>query len=133
MRICGEVDFGRWEGMTFTQLAAQDPAEVDRWAAFAEDFAFPEGEAIAAFRRRIAAAAGRIAAAPADTAVAVTHGGTIRFLICHFLGLGLRDHLLFAVDPASVSELQIEGERGALIRLQRLSPPGGPLRWPGSS
>ncbi|MCL2669516.1 MAG: histidine phosphatase family protein [Syntrophaceae bacterium] len=112
-----EIDFGRWEGMTFAQIAALDPAAVDRWAALEEDFTFPEGEGLVPFRQRVAEAASRVSAAPGETAVTVTHGGVIRFLICHFLGLTLRDHLLFTVDPASVSEIRIEGGRGVLTLL----------------
>ena len=112
-----EIDFGRWEGMGYAEILAADPAAVDRWAALAEDFAFPDGEGIGNFRKRIAAAAGRIAADPAGTAVVVTHGGVIRFLICHFLGLPDRAHLLFDVQPASISEIRIDGGKGVLTLL----------------
>ena len=112
-----EIDFGRWEGMSFAEILADDPTAVDRWAALAEDFTFPEGESIGNFRRRIGKAAGRIAADPAGTVVAVTHGGVIRFLICHFLGLPDRAHLLFDVQPASLSEIRIDGGRGVLTLL----------------
>lgn len=112
-----EIDFGRWEGMGFAEILAADPAAVDRWAAMAEDFTFPDGENIGNFRTRIGAAAGRIAADPAGTAVVVTHGGVIRFLICHFLGLPDRAHLLFDVQPASISEIRIDGGKGVLTLL----------------
>ena len=112
-----EIDFGRWEGMGFAEILAADPAAVDRWAALAEDFAFPDGESIGHFRKRIGAAAGRIAADPAETAVVITHGGVIRFLICHFLGLPDRTHLLFDVQPASISEIRIDGGKGVLTLL----------------
>ena len=112
-----EIDFGRWEGMGFAEILAADRAAIDRWAALVEDFAFPDGESIGNFRKRIAAAAGRIAADPAGTVVAVTHGGVIRFLICHFLGLPDRAHLLFDVQPASISEIRIDGGKGVLTLL----------------
>ena len=112
-----EIDFGRWEGMGFAEILAADPAAVDRWAALAEDFALPDGESIGNFRKRIAMAAGRIAADPAGTVVVITHGGVIRFLICHFLGLPDRAHLLFEVQPASISEIRIDGEKGVLTLL----------------
>ena len=112
-----EIDFGRWEGMGFAEILAADPAAVDRWAALVDDFAFPDGESIGNFRKRIGAAAGRIAADPARTVVVVTHGGVIRFLICHFLGLPDRAHLLFDVQPASISEIRIDGGKGVLTLL----------------
>ena len=112
-----EIDFGRWEGMGFAEILAADPAAVDRWAALAEDFAFPDGDSIRNFRKRIGATAERIAADPAGTVVVVTHGGVIRFLICHFLGLPDRAHLLFDVQPASISEIRIDGGKGVLTLL----------------
>ena len=126
-----EIDFGRWEGMSFAEIAAADPAAVDRWAALDEDFAFPGGEGIGAFRERIGAAAGRIAADPAGTVVAITHGGVIRLLICRFLGLDYRHYLLFDVRPASISEIRIEGGRGVLTRLND-APSGGLMQDPRS-
>jgi alpha-ribazole phosphatase len=112
-----EIDFGRWEGIGFAEIAAADPAAVERWAALDEAFAFPGGERIGDFRKRIGAVAGRMAADPAGTVVAFTHGGVIRFLICRFLGLEDRHYLLFDVRPGSLCELLLEGERGILIRL----------------
>jgi len=112
-----EIDFGRWEGMTFDEIAAADRVAVDRWAALEEDFAFPGGEEIRAFRGRIGAAAGRIAAVRSGTVVTFTHGGVIRLLICHFLGLEARDYLLFDIGTASITELRVEDGRGVLTRL----------------
>ena len=112
-----EIDFGRWEGMGFAEIASADPAAVERWAALDEDFVFPGGESLGAFSKRIKAVAGRIAADPAGTVVAFTHGGVIRYLICHFLGLADRQYLLFDVRPGSLSELSLDGGRGVLVRL----------------
>jgi alpha-ribazole phosphatase len=112
-----EVDFGAWEGKNFAEIIAADPAGVDRWAALEEDFSFPGGDGIGAFRERIRAAAGRIVADPAETVVAFTHGGVIRLLICCFLGLDYRHYLLFDIQPASVSELSLDGRKGVLTRL----------------
>jgi len=52
-----EIDFGQWETRTFAEAVAHDPSLVDRWAAFAADFAFPGGEAVGEFLRRVRAAA----------------------------------------------------------------------------
>jgi len=112
-----EIDFGRWEGTGFTEIAAIDPAAVEHWAALDEDFAFPGGESIGDFSKRIGAVAGRIAADPAGTVVAFTHGGVIRFLICRFLGLEDRHYLLFDVRPGSLSEISLERGKGVLTRL----------------
>jgi alpha-ribazole phosphatase len=112
-----EISFGRWESMHFAQIAAADPAAVEEWATLDEDFVFPGGEGIGAFRKRIGAAAGRIVTDPAETVVAVTHGGVIRLIICLLLGLDYRHYLLFDVRPGSISEITVEGGKGVLTRL----------------
>jgi broad specificity phosphatase PhoE len=112
-----EIDFGRWEGMGFSEIAASDPDAVERWAALDGDFAFPGGESLRDFGKRIGAVAGRIAADPAGTVVAFTHGGVIRYLICRFLGLEDRHFLLFDIRPGSLTEIGIEEGKGVLTRL----------------
>jgi len=112
-----EIDFGFWEGMSFAEIAAADPAAVEKWAEMDDGFAFPGGESIAEFRKRIVAAAQGIASDPARTVVVFAHGGVIRFLICELLGLGHRNHLLFDISPASISEIRIDSGMGVLTRL----------------
>jgi alpha-ribazole phosphatase len=115
-----EIDFGRWEGLSFAEISRDYPAEVDRWARLEQDFRFPEGEAYANFLQRIQQAAERIArtAAVQTAPVAVfAHGGVIRALICHWLGLPARHYLLFEIEPASVSTVRLFGDRGVLTRL----------------
>lgn len=112
-----EIDFGAWEGKSFAQIAATDPAGVDRWARMDDGFAFPGGEAIADFQRRISATAHAAVSGTAPTEVLITHGGVIRFLLCLLLGIDVRHHLAFDIAPASISELRIDGGLGVLTRL----------------
>lgn len=110
-----EVDFGAWEGLSFSDIAGKDAAAVDRWARFEPDFQFPGGESIAAFTRRISAAAERMSAAPQETVVAFTHGGVIRFMLCALLRLDPRSYAAFEIRPAGVVELGLS-EGGALLQ-----------------
>jgi len=112
-----EIDFGSWETKTFAQISIADSSAVQRWCNFDHNFAFPGGEAIPSFIQRVRELAQRIAADPAETVVVVTHGGIIRFLICHYLGLDFRHYLLFDVQPASLSVITLYEEKGILNRL----------------
>jgi alpha-ribazole phosphatase len=119
-----EIDFGHWEGLSFVEISRDYPSGVDRWARLESDFRFPGGEAYADFLRRIQKAAERIArtAASQNTPVAVfAHGGVIRALICHWLGLPAKHYLLFEIEPASVSAVRLFGDRGVLTRLNDLA------------
>jgi len=112
-----EVDFGRWEGRTFAEIEESDPELVRQWAELGPDFAFPGGESAGDFFGRVKDAAARAAGQAAETVVVVSHGGVIRAMVCHFLGLPLRDYLLFEAEPASIAELRLHDGRGVLTRL----------------
>ena len=110
-----EVDFGEWEGLSFSDIAGRDAAAVDRWARFEPGFRFPGGESIADFTRRIVVAADRMAASPQETVAAFTHGGVIRFMLCALLRLDPRSYAAFEIRPAGVVELALF-EGGALLQ-----------------
>ncbi len=112
-----EIDFGRWECKTFDDIRADDPAAIDQWAEFDDAFTFPDGEGIGDFCRRINALADRLAAEPVETVLIVTHGGVIRTMLCHLLGLPAPKYVLFAPPYASVTELQLFDGKGVLVAM----------------
>lgn len=119
-----EIDFGRWEALSFAEISRDYPLEVDRWARLERDFRFPDGEAYTDFLHRIQKAAERIArtAASQNEPVAVfAHGGVIRALICQWLGLPAKHYLLFEIDHASISAVRLFGDQGVLMRLNDLA------------
>ena len=120
-----EIDFGRWEGLRFEQIAAANPAAVDRWAQYRDDFRFPGGERIGSFVQRVARAADRLAALDARDVAVVTHGGVVRTILCCLLGLPPRNYLLFDVAPASLSTLNIFDGKGVLAGLSDTCHLGG--------
>lgn len=116
-----EVDFGAWEGKTFAEITASHPQDVAKWAAYHADFAFPKGEGIAAFAKRVQEAGRRLAADPAETVAVFTHAGVIRALICHYLALECSKYLHFDIKPASVTTIAIhDNGRGVLTGLNDL-------------
>jgi len=114
-----EIDFGRWETCTFAEAADDDPGLTDRWAAFAPDFAFPDGEDVAGFLRRVRAVAERLIRQPAQTVLAVTHGGVIRAMICHLIGLEPQHYVAFHVPYAALAVIDLCDGKGVLAALER--------------
>ncbi len=112
-----EIDFGRWEGMSFAEIAAADPDLVSQWAMGRMDFCFPEGESLVSFWGRIKRAGERIGQRQDETVAAVTHGGVIRMLLCYFLGLDPRSHLMFEISPGSITIVHLYRESAALFGL----------------
>ncbi|MCI5219509.1 MAG: histidine phosphatase family protein [Candidatus Electrothrix sp. LOE2] len=121
-----EIDFGRWELKTFTDIAAQDKELLAAWNQQYLDFVFPEGEAVAAFIERVKAMltlfSGMESNTDTDTDIntgtgtvaVVTHGGVIRTMICLALGISPHNYLLFDVQPASLTVLDLFSEGGVL-------------------
>jgi broad specificity phosphatase PhoE len=112
-----EIDFGQWECKTFEQMAAADAAAVERWAAFDRGFAFPGGESLRGFLARVRRCAKRLCADEAETVLAVTHGGVIRMMICHLLGLRPRQYVLFDVGNAACAVVNVFEGKGVLSAL----------------
>jgi broad specificity phosphatase PhoE len=109
-----EIDFGRWEGMSFEEIAAGDSELARRWAAWSPDFTFPEGERVADFLGRAEKMAEKLAARPEKTILVVAHGGVLRALLCRLLKLPPRHYLLFDAKPARLTTIELFAEGGIL-------------------
>ncbi len=73
-----ERHFGRFQGHTLDEIAAQWPAEFQRWREREPTWAMPEGESGVQFISRVVEALGEFAAAHQGCTVAVVaHGGTL--------------------------------------------------------
>jgi broad specificity phosphatase PhoE len=127
-----EVDFGMWEGKTLREVQAVDPAGAERWEKPSDDFSFPGGESLERFCARVRGVADRLTAHPSGVVLAVTHGGVIRALLCHLLGLGVQHFRCFHVPYASLTTLTVFEGRGVLTGLN-LTAAGLPAREPRSA
>lgn len=82
-----EIDIGGWAGKTFDEIVAAFPEEVAAWHA-GEDVARGGGEYFADLTRRAVGFVDELATRhDGDDVVAVTHGGWIRAVLCHVLGV----------------------------------------------
>ncbi len=111
-----EIDFGRWEQKTFTEIQASDPALIPAWSMY-DDFIFPEGEAVAGFTGRVAEMLDGFRSSEKREIAVITHGGVIRTMVCLALGIDARNYLLFSVHPASLTILDLYPEGGVLSGL----------------
>lgn len=113
-----EIDFGSWEGLTFGEVPSAARKGIERWAKFDPDFCFPGGERLGDFTARVKRAARQISFVAEDKVIVITHGGVIRLLTCHFLGLPMRKYLLFEPQPASITIINLFGAgKGTLAAL----------------
>ena len=111
-----EVDFGQWEGLTYEQIALRAPEQYDRWMRHPTEFQFPGGECFADMRGRVLAAAAELRAQhPRDAIALFTHGGPIRVLIAHALGIPSANVFRIGVNFGGVSVIEQIGGVPAVI------------------
>jgi len=109
-----EVNFGRWEKKSFSEIAANESNLVDQWASNPGSFAFPEGDAIIDFVNRIKKVHSKIAQNDHKNILIVSHGGVIRLLLCLLLSIPLDKYLLFDVQKGTFSSVELFDGGGVL-------------------
>lgn len=108
-----ELDFGRWSGRTFTQLA--DDADWRRWNEHRGSAATPSGERMADVQTRVLYQLRRLRQAFPGRAIAiVTHAEVIRAALLHWLDAPIDGYSRLAIHPASCSTVSI-GDWGVRI------------------
>lgn len=113
-----EMAFGRWEGLTYTELQHRDAAWLAAWQADPSRTAPPGGETLLQIRERVnAALETMLATAQARSVAIVAHSGPLRVLLCLALGFDVRSYWRFVLAPASLSELQVSDAGAVLMRL----------------
>jgi len=103
-----EIDFGRWEGRSFTEIAREDPETLQRWFEQKEHFTFPGGERVIDFIHRVNNWFDQLLKSESDMVLVVSHGGVIRQAICHLLGLGHAYSFHFEIKEAAISLISCE-------------------------
>jgi broad specificity phosphatase PhoE len=102
-----EVDVGEWLGLTPDEVESRYPDGYTRW--LEGGTGWREGETYAQMAERGLAAISEIAkrrAGATGPIVCVTHGGVIRALVLHVLGLPLTARRLLGTGPtATVTEI----------------------------
>ena len=110
-----EIDFGRWEKRSFSEISAEEPELVRRWLDDWGSFTFPDGERLLDFHRRMAHCM-EILQASHDNIFVIAHGGVIRNLLCLLLNLSMENYLLFDVQPGRFCEIRLHSQGGVLTR-----------------
>lgn len=112
-----EMNFGRWEGLTYEEIQAHDPDVLARWGAEVMDFTPPGGENLRQFAQRVASVLEELRENHAlETVLLVAHGGSLQILLALALGLSPEKYWQFYMKPGSVSEVSLYPE-GAIVNL----------------
>jgi probable phosphoglycerate mutase len=110
-----EVYLGEWEGAAFRKHTSEMHPLAVRMATEQRWDAIPGAETTEAFRDRVKAGIGRIAAAhPNQQVVVVVHGGVIGMIMA--LATGAQNFAFVGADNASISQLVALGDRWTVRR-----------------
>ena len=107
-----ELDFGVWDGLSYGEIERRDPERLVCWLADPAVIHPPGGETLAHMSQRVVAAtrglsqsAAIVARHPQGAVAIISHGGPIRALVCHALGLPLEAHWRIRQDLAALTRL----------------------------
>lgn len=102
-----ELNFGAWQGLTYREIAERDPERLAFWNADRVGRTPPGGESLGALADRLRDLIDEIRGVHTDGNVAlVSHGGTIRVILCVLLGHPLAKYWQFEVDNTAVAEIE---------------------------
>ncbi|HZM80901.1 MAG TPA: bifunctional RNase H/acid phosphatase [Candidatus Limnocylindrales bacterium] len=112
-----ECDFGAWEGMTFSEVRAQFPRELQEWLG-STSVAPPDGESFQHVAKRVRTALARIRRDyEGQTVAVVSHVSPIKLLLRDALAAGDAFLHRLYLDPAGLSIMDVYPDDGVAVRL----------------
>jgi len=110
-----EVHFGEWEGLTYKAISAGWPEQTSKLYTNPDEIAIPGGETFHQLKDRAVGAIAQIVARhPDETVVVVSHGATIRTIICALLGIHFNHLWEIKQDNTAVNIIEYYDGRGMI-------------------
>ncbi len=111
-----ELSFGVWEGLTRSEIAVQHAASWQAYRSDPHNAVIPNAEGMERGLVRVAAALDEIVARhrkqpDVESVLLVSHGGTLRLMVAHLLGLDVGHARLFRFANCSLTEITIGEHR----------------------
>ena len=87
-----EIDFGDWEGLSWSEIERSDPAYAARWLREYPDLPAPNGESFSLFEERVLRAFQLLRTVAFTKSIAVvSHAGVLRTILRRLQGYSERD------------------------------------------
>ena len=113
-----EIGLGSWEGRTVAEIRADSPGAYEGWLRDPLMHPAPGGERLEAFATRVTRGFDRARAAhPGADLILVSHGGPVKAILCHVLGLDVRSLFRIKQDNTAVSIVELDGETRRVVLL----------------
>jgi broad specificity phosphatase PhoE len=118
VELLREADIGRWEGMSWEEVARTEPELLSRFQEDSGRFGYPEGENMEQVLRRIAPEMDQLFSRHAGQYIAIVgHNVTHRVFVCSVLGLPLAKSRQITHANCGVSVVKYRAGRAHLITL----------------
>jgi len=112
-----EINFGEWEGKNYESISSQWPALMGRLFTHPDELEIPGGETFQTVQARAMKAVDQLVTQhPEETIFIVSHGGTIRTILCSILHIPLRYVWNIQQDNTAVNIVEIYPKR-AIVSL----------------
>ena len=99
-----EINYGKVEGLTFEEIQRLYPDVAELCLEWNLQLEFPDGESFDEFKQRVSKFLDRLKQhTPEQTILIVAHGGPLRLMVCHLLGIELWHWRQIHIDLASLS------------------------------
>ena len=110
-----EINMGKYEKKSWAEIEREDPDYYREWLKHLNDLPYPDGESGADVARRCEGVISEIINGGRQNAVVVTHGGTLRILLCYFLGIGYEKRFFLGepIENCSISQVKYDEVKGA--------------------
>lgn len=113
-----EIKFGEWEGLTYGNIYNKWPEVMDKLFTKPDETEIPGGETFRELKERASLSIEKlIAKHPDETIIVVSHGGTIRTLICAALNIHLNYLWSLRQDNTAVNIIDYYENRAIIALL----------------
>lgn len=110
-----ELKFGVWEGLVYQEIAEQYPDLVQAWSSNPGRVRIPGGEMFAELQERACGAVKDLLARhDNETILVVSHGATIRMIVCDVLGIDIDRAWQIRQDNTAVNIIDFHDGRGII-------------------
>ncbi len=113
-----EINFGAWEGLTFEEIKTRFRELAAHWYTSPAKIQIPQGETFAQLKERAYNTILELVKKhEKETIIVVTHGGTIRTIICALLDIDLNHAFRIRQDNGALNIIEYYQDRGVLCLL----------------
>jgi alpha-ribazole phosphatase len=107
-----EMNFGRWEGLTYDQIKEKYPDELKKWESDWINFIIHEGESFNIMSGRVIKEFEKILKQHSGNnegkIAIISHSGCIRTILAHCIIGSIKESWKFRVENAAVSRLSVD-------------------------